>query len=265
MTGPLFKREARANYKLVLLFMGILTVYGALIVAMYDPELGKSLQMMAESMPELFSAFQMQSPGNTLLEFVGNYLYGFILIVIPLLFIVLMASRLVARYIDRGSMAYLLATPHKRRSIIATQGVFMALGTLLLVVYVTVLVLFCGGAMFDEQLDVGRFLLLNAGLYGLLLFMAGLCFLSVCCFDQTKLSCGLGAGSCIAFILLQMLSQVGDKMDWLKYLTPLTLFDAGGLIAGETGAVAGFLVLYALGTLLFLSGGAIFCRRDLPL
>lgn len=114
MSLPLLRRELRANYKMILLFLAVITLYSTVIIAMYDPKLGASLDLMAESMPELFAAFGMTNAGATMLDFVANYLYGFILIAIPMLCLVLIAVRLVARYVDQGSMAYLLATPNTR-------------------------------------------------------------------------------------------------------------------------------------------------------
>ena len=39
MSKALFKMEVKANYKLFLLFAGILTLYVSVISAMYDPKL----------------------------------------------------------------------------------------------------------------------------------------------------------------------------------------------------------------------------------
>lgn len=95
MSLPLLRRELRANYKMILLFTAVITLYSTVIIAMYDPKLGASLNMMAESMPELFAAFGMTNAGATMLEFIINYLYGFILVVIPMLCLLLIAGRLV--------------------------------------------------------------------------------------------------------------------------------------------------------------------------
>ena len=79
MISTLIKRELKANYKILLIFMAILSMYCSVIVMMYDPTLGESLYMMAKSMPQLFAAFGMMHPGITLLDFIINYLYGFIM------------------------------------------------------------------------------------------------------------------------------------------------------------------------------------------
>ena len=52
MSLPLLRRELRANYKMILLFLAVITLYSTVIIAMYDPKLGASLDLMAESMPE---------------------------------------------------------------------------------------------------------------------------------------------------------------------------------------------------------------------
>ena len=71
-------------------------------------------------------------------------------------------------------------------------------------------------------------------------------------------------GLCILFVLLQMIAQAGDKFEGLKYATPLTLFDAGGILAGESAAIGSFVVLYGMGIVLFGVGMAVFCKRDIP-
>lgn len=260
----LFKRECRANYKILLIFMAVLALYSSVIITMFDPKLGESMKAMAESMPQVFAAFGMKNAASTMIEFLANYLYGFLLVVFPSVFIILTANRLVARYTDRGSMAYLLASPNKRTKIVLTQAAFLAGGTLLLVAFVTALCMAVSGTMFPGKLDGGRFLLLNTGLFGLLLFIGGICFCASCIFNDTRLSYGVGAGLVIAFILLQMLSQAGDKFDNLKYATPLTLFQPESLIAGKENAVYLFLILYGAGILLFSAGIFVFKKRDIP-
>mgnify|MGYP000830365636 CR=1 FL=1 len=122
MSSVLFGRECRANYKIWLIFAAVLTMYSAVIVSMFDPKLGESLNLMAQSMPELFAAFGMASPGVTMLDFLVNYLYGFLYLVFPLVLVLLLVNRLLARYLERGAMAWLLAAPHPRRRIAASRG-----------------------------------------------------------------------------------------------------------------------------------------------
>lgn len=261
----LFLRELKANYKLLLIFAAVLTLYPVVIITMFDPKLGDSLNLMMESMPDLFAAFNMQNPGTTLLDFLINYLYGFLLLIFPMIFFIILANKLVARYVDRGSMVYLIASPHRRSRIVFTQGVFLAAASLVLAAYVTVLCILVCQAAFPGELDISGFVMVNLGLWGLHLFLAGLCFCFSCLFNDTRISTGLGAGCCIAFVLIQMLSQVGDKLDFLKYATPLTLFDPNRLAQSEPEAWMYTGILYAAGILFFGIGMGAFAKRDLTL
>lgn len=265
MNLTLFKREIKSNYKLIIMFLGILTMYSTIIVAMFDPKLGESLQLMAESMPEFFSAFGMTKPATTLIGFIANYLYGFILIVIPMIFIIVLANKLVTRYVDRGSIAYLLATPNKRSNIIITQGIFLIVSTLILVVYVTLISIITSEMMFKGQLVIGDFIVLNIGLYGLLIFFSGLCFLSACFFNDTRYAYGVGGGLCTIFVLLQMISQAGEKAEFLKYMTPLTLFQGEKLSSGNGEGILGVIVLYGVGLAFYGAAIKIFTKKDLSI
>lgn len=76
MSLPLLRRELRANYKMILLFTAVITLYSTVIIAMYDPKLGASLNMMAESMPELFAAFGMTNAGQRCLNLSSTICMG---------------------------------------------------------------------------------------------------------------------------------------------------------------------------------------------
>lgn len=265
MNLTLFKKEIKSNYILYLIFLAVLTMYSVIIVAMFDPKLGDSLRLMAESMPEVFAAFGMNKMGTTLLEFVTTYLYGMLFVIFPSVFIIILAGRLVVKYVDNGSMAYLLAVPERRRKIISTQAVFLALSLILMVLYVTGIILLTGQMMFPGEMEVLPFLRVNIGLLGVLLFFGGVCFLSSCLFNDTKRAYGIASGVVIYSILLQMISQVGDKAENLKYATPLTLFSIDGLTAGEASAYGKCAILYIAGIVFMALGVWKFSRRNLPL
>lgn len=262
MNKTLFLKEFKSNYKIILIFIGVLTMYSSLIIAMFDPTLGESLRLMEESLGDVFKAFGMGNAGTTLIDFIGNYLYGFIVIVFPMVFIIVMANRLITRYADKGSLAYLLATPNKRVKIALTQAVFFAFSLFVLVGYVTILGVIVSNMLFSNSLDINRFIILNVGLYGLLLFLSSICFLFACLFQDARNSMGMGAGILIASVLIQMISQVGDKFEFLKYFTPLTLFDVSGIIASNFDANVKIMILYGVAILLYGIGIKIFKQRD---
>lgn len=265
MSVPLLKKEWRSNSKVLLLFLGIITLYAGIITAMYAPELGAGINELAKSMPQFFAVFGMENPGTTLLDFLNNYLYGFILILIPFIYIILMCYKLVAQYIDKGSMAYLLNTHYSRMQIILTQGIVLLSGLFVLVFYATGLILVISNLMFKGEMETTKFLLINLGLLLLEIFLSSLCFLFACLFNELKFSIGLGAGFGMAFFLIKMLSQVSDDIEFLKYLTPFTLFQPESIMEYEVESLVCFGVLLISAILFFAIAIDRFQKRDLSL
>ena len=46
MIGTLLKKEFKANLLILIIFMALLSMYSVIIVAMYDPKLGESMNML---------------------------------------------------------------------------------------------------------------------------------------------------------------------------------------------------------------------------
>ena len=67
------------------------------------------------------------------------------------------------------------------------------------------------------------------------------------------------------FLLIQMISGVGEKFSYLKYLTPLTLFDTAKIIEGDILGVLFATILYVIGIFLFCIGIKVFCKKDLSI
>lgn len=259
----LFKKDARGGAKLLSGVFALLCMYCTLIIMMFDPSIGKVLDQFAKTMPQIMSMFGMGSSTATLTDFIANYLYGFLMLLVPLLFTISTAGRLFSRRIDRGSMACLLSVPLGRRAIALTGAAVLAGGLTLLVLLCTVLQLIVSALCFPGALAVGPFLLMNLGVLSLHLALAGLCyFLSLLC-DDTRRYYLLGAGIPLVFYLLQMLANMGDKLSFFKYFTLFSLFQPAKFIAEEPSALISAGILFALAAVLFTSGTILFEKRDL--
>jgi ABC-2 type transport system permease protein len=171
----------------------------------------------------------------------------------------------VTRYIDRGSMAYLLATPNSRKKIILTQATISILSIALIVAYMIGLGIGVSSIMFSGELDINKFLLIKLGLFSLLTFLSGLCFAAACIFDDAKMANGVGMGACIAFLLLKMLSQASDKAEVFKYVTPISLFDPTAIIKGLASGYIGMGILFVVGIVFYLVAIQVFTKKDLSL
>ena len=265
MIRSLMKQEVKANYKLYIVFLSIIAMYAVTLVAMYDPSLKDSLKSLEESMPVVLAAFGMQDMGTTLLDFIITYLYKFVLIVTPFIYSIVMCYRLLAKYVEDGSLAYLLNSKHGRTKIVITQWVNLFLGVVVMIAFNTGLMIVCCSMMFKGALDIPRFLLLNLGLLALQLFIAAFCFMFACLFNDVKYSIGCGAGVISLFIIMQMFFSVYDNAKILLYCNPLSLFNPQQLVNGNIVSVISLVVLLGL-TAIFLTIGLLgFRRKDLPL
>ncbi len=265
MIKTLFQKEMRSNLLLLLLFCFILSIYCTMIVFMYDPDFSSSLHTMIESMPEVFSAFGMQGMPTTLIEFLVNYLYGFILIVIPLIFSIIISYKLVVKYVDQKTMAYLLATPNSRVQMIRTQIYVHIVCTLLLLLYATVLIFVLSCIWFPGGLVAADFISLNIGLISIHLFISSILFFCSSYFNESKHTIAIGSAIVIISILVQMLSQVSDQFSFLNYFTLLYLFDAHSLIEGNVDAIVKVVICLLSAICIYGFSVRIFKQKDLPL
>ena len=250
MNGVLFRRSARSLWKTWVVFAAVLSLYVSMITAMFDPKLNATLDEIVTAMPQLMNMVGMQAGSSSLGGFLINYLYGFLLLLLPLVFSILAANRLVARWVDTGSMAYLLVSPNTRARVARTQALVLIAGGTLLTAYCTALAVGCAAAMFPGELHLA---------------LGGFCFFASCLFNESRLSVALGAGVPVLFFLIRMLANMGGRLEKLKYATVFTLFDPTGLFRGDGAAYAGAAVLLALGLGFYALGTAVFSRRDLPL
>ena len=247
----LYMREMKSSRRLLLIIASVMTMYVAVIISMYDPALSKTLDDMTKAMPGLMTAFGMK-PGNaSLTGFLSSYLYGFIMVMIPMLFTILTANRLIARYVDRGAMVTLLAAPVKRGTVAFTQMKVLATGIFLLLLFMTALEVAMASAQYPGQLDLPALLLMNLGLLCLHLFIAGICFFFSCLFSDTKYSLGFGAGIPTFMFILQMLANTGSKARVLRYFSFFTLYNPDKLMLFDRGAILGIAVLFAGAVVLF--------------
>ncbi len=265
MNSSLFVKEVRSNLLVMSFIFLAVTLYVVSVVAMFDPGLQENLDAMMESMPAMFAAFGMSEPSATLLDFILNYLYGFLLTLLPFVFILILINKIVVKPIERGTMAYLLATPNSRISIATTLAIsIFALLALLMLLTIAVEVL-SAAFFFPGDLDTEGLLYANFGLFSLWIFLCGMCFLSACAFSHSGAALWAGGGLGIVFFLMQMISDVSEDLSFLNNLNPLTLFDYFGLAAGETSAFVSAFTLLGLSVVLFSAAIIVFSRKDLSI
>lgn len=264
MNKTLFLASLKASWKLWLGMFLILLLYQSIIFGMYDPANAEGMTAMLSTLPPgLVSAFGFDGISTDLTSFVGTYLYGFIFLIFPLIYIVPTANNLIARHVDRGSMVYMLATPNTRLKIASTQAVFLCTSTaVLLLVSILIGILF-GHLMFPGRLNIVNYLLLNLVTISVHLVLCGIAYLASCYFNESKSAITVGIGIPLAFLIFQMIAGIGEKLDVLKYLTVFTLIDPQRIFSDHAFAGWSSLMLLAAAFLLMGAGVVVFDRKSM--
>lgn len=262
---PLLKATIKQNFIIFIIIIAVLMLYLPIIITMYDPETQDSLNKVLDMMPHgMLAAMGFSEIGASLTEFIGSYFYGFLILLLPMIYTIIVCNRSVASHVDKGSMAYLLSTPNTRSKIARTQALFIIVSITIMMVLITLVGTVLSNVSFPGELNVKNFLLLNSGALLLYYALTGIGFFASCLFNDTKNSLMVGAGVPVAFLVIQMISDIGEKTSFLKYFTMFTLFDSDKIISGGV-FIPQFIALASIAIVMYGYGFYIFKKRDLPL
>ncbi|PAV36819.1 permease [Bacillus licheniformis] len=270
MNLSLYKQMLRTNMKGIMSYGVGSAFYILLILGIYPSISGNAedIEKMIKSMPEGFlNAFGFENGLGNLEDFISGEYYGLIFIVILSIFSVMLSTKLLAKRVDQGSMAYILSAPTTRGKVAFTQAAVLTTGLLIIMAVTTAAGLagyhlMLGG---DYDFNVSRFLVLN--LLGFLLFFAvgGISFLFSAISNDEKRALGLSGGITFLFFSFDLLGKLSEKTEWLRSLSVFSLFRPGDIVNGSTDIAQVSLVLAAVGFAAFALSILIFKKRDLPL
>ncbi|MFC0296663.1 ABC transporter permease subunit [Geobacillus jurassicus] len=267
MNGSLYKHMIKAQAKTIVSYSVGSAFYIALIAAIY-PSLADSeaIKNYLQQLPDqLLKVFNITGMGN-LLEFIAGEYYGLLFILIGSIYCITAANQLMARPIDRGSMAYLLATPNSRRTIAFTQALVLLTGLAAIVVSTTAAG-FAADAWLvtDDALDRERFLEINV--VGFLLFFAisGYSFFFSAMANDEKRALSLSGGGTVLFYSFDLIGKLTEKAEWLRYGSIFAAFEPGNIAQGQVEWLPVCLLLLAIGAIGYTAGIGFFAKRDLPL
>lgn len=262
---PMLKHNLKACLIPFIIILLFLVMYTSVIIYMYDPEIAKMFDAYREMMPEMMAAMGMEGMASSLLEWIKVYLYGFIMLLFPLIFIIIAVNKLVMGFIDNGSMAGILATSNSRGKIIITQLLSLYIWLFILMVCVTAVGIVSANMLFPDELDIEKYLCLNAGTLMLWFAVASITFLASCIFSDAKYYYFFGAGLPILFFFFNMMGNMGENLEFFNYITIYSLLPADKLIAGNSQALRPCLILLLISIVLSAVGGIWFTKRDLSL
>ncbi|MBI9014597.1 MAG: ABC transporter permease subunit [Clostridiales bacterium] len=266
MSKVLFKVNIKSNWPIFLFITCMLLLYTTISVGMFDPINAETTQAMLGMMPEsMVKAFGFEGLGTELTGYLGNYLYGFIFLVFPMIYTVLVSNKLIAKHVDTGSMTYLLTTPHSRIVIARTQAIFLALSTFAVLLINVLVAVVMSEIMFSGMLKIVPFLALNLITYLCLLVISSMGFFFSCLFNDTKNSLAFGTAFPVIFVVLKMVSGISDELSFLKYFTLYSLVDVNKILDGGSYSVVVGIILLIAASIIYTVSIKMFDKRSLSI
>lgn len=270
MNAPLFRQMMKVNLKAMLNYAVGSAFYMLLMFWIYPSIAGNSsnLNDMIQSLPSgLVNAFGFQGGFGSMESFISGEYYGLILPLLLSIFSMMLSTQLMARLVDRGSMAYLLATPTTRTRVAITQAAVLVAG-LLLIVAVTTAAGFAGSSWIiggRYAFGASRFALMNAVVFLLFFAVGGLSFFFSSIANDEKRALGLSGVVTFGMFSLDLLGKIGGGVGWLRWFSAFSLFRPSEIATGGGHLAAACILLPLIGFAGFAAGIAGFRRRDLPL
>lgn len=207
---------------------------------------------------------------------VGSIFYKLAGLLLPIIYMIMASNNLISGQVDSGSMAYVLSTSIKRKTVAFTQAVYLVGSLLAMFLLTTATGCVCLAIVgTDIGLTYGKLLLLNLGAFLVLFALSGLNFFTSCYFDRSKRSMAIGGGLSIFALVAAMLGLFGspvipkvvrlDSLNYFNYTTIISMFDVVSIMDGTTVFVWKFAILAALGLIGLIAGSVKFTKKDLPL
>lgn len=207
---------------------------------------------------------------------VGSIFYKLAGLLLPIIYTIMASNNLISGQVDSGSMAYVLSTSIKRKTVAFTQAVYLVGSLLAMFLLTTATGCVCLAIVgTDIGLTYGKLLLLNLGAFLVLFALSGLNFFTSCYFDRSKRSMAIGGGLSIFALVAAMLGLFGspvipkvvrlDSLNYFNYTTIISMFDVVSIMDGTTVFVWKFAILAALGLIGLIAGSLKFTKKDLPL
>lgn len=232
---------------------------------------------LLDSLPsEVSDALEDVGQADLYTLIVGSIFYKLAGLLLPIIYMIMASNNLISGQVDSGSMAYVLSTSIKRKTVAFTQAVYLVGSLLAMFLLTTATGCVCLAIVgTDIGLTYGKLLLLNLGAFLVLFALSGLNFFTSCYFDRSKRSMAIGGGLSIFALVAAMLGLFGspvipkvvrlDSLNYFNYTTIISMFDVVSIMDGTTVFVWKFAILAALGLIGLIAGSLKFTKKDLPL
>lgn len=251
----MFKRELKVNFKsfliwsliLIGIFLVVFLVYPSIVTS-------ENVKMMDEMMKvfpeELLKAFNMDiSSIDSAFGWLKSEGFVFVLIIIGC-YAGIMGSNILLKEENDHTIEYLNSLPVNRNSIVINKVLVGLIYIFLMVVIIAVFNYF--GLLLSGDFDQKLYIILS-----ITPLLSSLPIYFICLFlstfmNKTKKMLGLSLALVLISYVLQILSSMGDKVEFLKYFSVFTLADTRGVIINVSISPIMVIVSFIISIIFFI-------------
>lgn len=226
----IFVRELGKNFINFLIWLSVSVLLMVYVVNIYPSFKGNAIIdiINIKFPPALQKAF-----GLNVMNF--DNVMSFIAMMIPYIILLggiyagILFSSIVSKEENDGTIEFLLSKPVTRVKILFSK-LFAAIFYVVFFVVITFLATFISLKAINVSFDGKKLLLLASATFLAMLTFAMLCFLVSMFVFKTRILIPISVGIIFATYLLKALSELSDKGQFIKYLSPFEYFDAATIL-----------------------------------
>lgn len=261
---PLLSVDMRENRKKWFLYTGILCLLTLLFVVTFYPSGGSRMEAVLHFFPAgLIRGLGMELHDRSLVGVLGTYLYGFWFLLLPMSYTIQISYRLVAAGMEKGNMVYYVGSPLGRKTVIFTQGYFLAFSQFCMISLSTALGIGLSELFFPGSLEIPQFLLLNISVFCVHFAMGGLEYFLSCTGLKKKLQLSLMIGIPVLSLLFHLLGALGDGLEAFGDASIFSVVDLEHIFAGDVILFVQLPLLLIFGVVYYSLAVFVFQKRNL--
>ncbi|WP_226666340.1 ABC transporter permease subunit [Metabacillus litoralis] len=269
MNIPLYKQMLKSNISTFISFGFGSAIYVILmtsfypIIAEHTDKIDEFIKLFPDALKKGLGLESLGSYG----QFISVEYYGLLFPIILGIFSVMTAVQLLAKLVDRGSMAYLLSTKVTRTQVALTQAMVLVTGLLIIMTFTFLGGLGAGEILLDDKYSIAFKTFFQINIVGFLLFFAvgGYSFLISSVVNDQKLALGIAGGLTFLFYGLDMIGKLSSELEWIRKITIFSLYEPSAISSGEANVFTSALILIGIGLVTYFAAIMIFKRRNLPI
>ena len=261
-----FRREMRANYKSLLVWVLVIAGFNVMVLSIYPSFAADSAKLEAllsaypEQLTKIFGLDRLNL-GDPL-GFFGTEIY-FMVLLFGSIFAAILGAGLLAKEEDEKTIEFLLARPVTRARILADKVLTYVVCVVAFNILVGALSYAAFAMLVTQAYSVKALLLLLVAPVFVHLTFASLGFLMALFFTRRRAVYSVTIGLVVGLYFLGAAALLARGFEWLKWLSPFRYVDAANIVTSQSISVVNVLILLAVNVAAVAATYALYRRRDI--